>query len=162
MPVRHNTKEFIAGIQKREHIMKSNVARIADKAGILMRDAIKDEIPPHNPGVSQWKGWEATGKLKSQVVHSKPEIARTLYTTRVYMRLNSNTRKYFMTHENGMTIHAKTPRGMRFYSIPHGRVITRHTVVIRPKHYWETGVITGKRKIREMLRTEAAKLLKEG
>lgn len=162
MPVRHNTKEFIAGIQRREHIMKSNVARIADKAGILMRDAIKDEIPPNNNGVSSWPGWEAKGTLKSQVVHSKPTLARTQYTSTVYMRLNSNTRKYFMVHEDGMEIHAKTPRGMRFYSIPHGRVITRHVVTIKPKHYWANGVEQGKRKIREMLRTEAAKILKEG
>ena len=162
MPVRHNTKEFIAGIQRREQSVKTNVARIADKAGILMRDAIKDEIPPNNNGVSSWPGWEAKGTLKSQVVHSKPTLARTQYTSTVYMRLNSQTRKYFMAHEEGMTIRAKTNKGMYFFSILHGRVIRRMTVTIKAKHYWANGVEKGKRDIREMLRTEAAKILKEG
>lgn len=162
MPVRHNTKEFIDGMEKKKRAVHALTERIATKAGDIMREEIKNELPPHNQGVSQWKGWEAKGTLKSQVVHTAATAIPNGHSVTVYMNLNANTRKYFVAHEDGMTIKAKTSRGMIFYSIPHGRFIRRMTVTIRPKHYWSTGVETGKRKIREMVPKEISVTFKEG
>jgi hypothetical protein len=133
---------------------------IARFTGRILRDAIRDQIPPGGSN-NQWDGYAATGRLQSYVVASEPTKTPTGWRVTVYVpRYNL---KYWKVHEEGMIIHPKgrwlvfpkPPEGARYTHIP-GRkaflfqdkstgrmMIATEYVKIRPKRYFAKGVQAG-------------------
>ncbi len=123
MGVKHNGFQVAASLKKRAAGVQPATREIARFTGRILRDAIRDQIPPGGSN-NQWDGYAATGRLQSYVVASEPTKTPTGWRVTVYVpRYNL---KYWKVHEEGMIIHPKgrwlvfpkPPEGARYTHIP--------------------------------------------
>jgi len=171
--LKHNGFQVAASLKKRAGGVQPATREIARFTGRVLRDAIRDQIPPGGSN-NQWDGYAAKGKLKSYVVASEPVKTPTGWKVTVYVpRYNL---KYWKVHEEGMTIRPKgrwlvfpyPPSPARFTSVP-GRktflfqdkstgrwMIATEYVIIRPKRYFANGVQAGIPLVRASLPKEVS------
>ena len=176
--VKHNGFQVAASLKKRAAGVSPATREIARFTGRVLRDAIRDQIPPGGSN-NQWDAYAATGRLKSYVVASEPVKTPTGWRVTVYVpRYNL---KYWKVHEEGAIIHPKgrwlvfpkPPEGARYTSVP-GRktflfqdkstgrwMIATEYVIIRPKHYWRDGVREGKAIVKSVVHPEVHTMLRQ-
>lgn len=162
MPVKHNGAQVVAAIKRVENNTRSAPRDMVKIAGVIVRDAIRSQIPPGGIN-SAWDGYAAKGNLQRNVVASaEPEKTATGYKTTIYVpRYNI---KHWLVHEDGAIIFPKSgrflvfpkpPGSARYTTVP-GRktfqftdnatgltMIATEYVIIRPKRYWSKGVVEG-------------------
>lgn len=171
MGVKHNGFQVSASLKRRAKSVSPATRAVARSMGQIMRDAIREQIPPDTPN-NAWDAYAATGKLKSYVVASEPVKTATGWKVSVYVPRYKLA--YFRVHEEGKIIRPKgrwlvfpyPPSPARYTRVP-GRktfifqdkgtgqwMIATEYVIIRPKRYFAKGSAEGKQIVKATIDKE--------
>jgi len=134
--------------------MALSTREAARKAGRILRDSVRSEVPP--PAVGKWPGYAAKGRLKSAIVAQEP-IKRPRagdWLVRVGVQWRRKAAVYSRIHEYGGTIRPRKPGGYLVFKLPDGQWIRTKKVRIRRKYYFLAGFRKALPKIQSELGTE--------
>jgi hypothetical protein len=137
--VTHNTPQVTEAYRRLEKKFAFATRKAASRAGRVIRDAIREQIPPPR-GAGNFPGYAATGTLRRAIVDTEPVNRPRASDWQVSVLVNeqSRARVYAHIHNVGGVIRARRAPYLKFKIDGHWVQVKQ--VRIKRKNYMAQGV----------------------